>query len=148
MKVRRFVEGFLAEFVETDTKFSEQLSKLKGPVCCGAAVPSMVSTMVRRMKTLALSKLPNSSVPQQQVQTQMGTQHMSTSTPVYVDALKSCCRAEYGPWRECDQPSATTEPTDNVGRDGDDGQCFTEYDAGRVDRWTQSRTGTWGGSTT
>ena len=44
---------------------------LQGPVYCGAAVPSMVSTMVRRMKTLALSKLPNSSVPQQQVQTVM-----------------------------------------------------------------------------
>jgi hypothetical protein len=95
--VRRFVEGFLAEFVETDTKFSEQLSKLKGPVCCGAAVPSMVSTMVGRMKTLALSKLPNSSVPQQQVQTQMGTQHRSTSTPGYVDALKAAAGQSMGP---------------------------------------------------
>jgi hypothetical protein len=96
-KVRRFVEGFLAEFVATDTKFSEQLSILKGPVCSGVAVPSMVFTMVRRMKTLALSKLSNSSVPQQQVKTQVGTQHMSTSTPMYVDALRAAAGRSMGP---------------------------------------------------
>ena len=96
-EVRRFVEGFFGEFVETDTQFSEQLSKLKGPVCCEAAVPSMVSTMVRHMQKLALSKLPNSSVPQQQVQTQMGTQHMGTSTPVYVDALRTAAGRSMGP---------------------------------------------------
>jgi hypothetical protein len=136
-KVRRFVEGFLAEFVATDAKFSEQLSILKGPVCSGVAVPSMVSTMVRHMKTLALSKLSNSSVPQQQVKAQVGTQHMSTSTPMYVEAL----RAAAGPGRECDHLSATTATTGNVGRDGDDGQCPTEYGAARVGRWAKSGTG-------
>ena len=95
-KVRRFVEGFLAEFVATDTKFSEQPSILKGPVCSGIAVPSMVSTMVRHMKTLALSKLSNSSVPQQQVKAQVGTQHMSTSTPMYVDALRAAAGRSMG----------------------------------------------------
>ena len=62
-EVRRFVEGFLAEFVAMDDKFSEQLSVLLRPVCSGMAVMGMVATMVQHMKTIKLGNLSNLNVP-------------------------------------------------------------------------------------
>ena len=80
-EVRRFVEGFLAEFVALEDTFSEHLRVMKRPVCSGKTVLSMLTGMVDHLKAVTMGNPSRGNTLQQQSKTQVRPQLKSTPAP-------------------------------------------------------------------